>query len=142
VAFDESLNGNMTTPQHAAAAKKRASDYQDVKYYGGAASEKQFRWDWQTCGIHVTAPPVTDVEAGIDRVISLFKADKLLVLEKCSGLRAELGEYSRELDERGQPTEKIKDKEKFHRLDALRYAVSGIPRANSGVHMVSFNRKW
>jgi hypothetical protein len=30
------------------------------------------------------------------------------------------------LDEHHQPTEAIKDKEKFHRLDALRYAVQGL----------------
>jgi hypothetical protein len=142
VVYDESLDGNMTTQQHANKALAKASGHADIKYFGGAASEKQFRWDWQHAGIPVMAPPVSDVEAGIDRVIALLKSDKLVVLEKCVGIRKQFSEYSRELDERGQPTEKIKDKEKYHYLDALRYAVSGIPRANSGVHMVSFNRKW
>jgi hypothetical protein len=34
-----------------------------------------------------------------------------------------LGTYSREVDSQGQATEKIKDKETFHRMDALRYCV-------------------
>ena len=65
------------------------------------------------------------------RVISLFKTSRLFVFRSLSGLRDELGTYSREIDEYGQPTSKIKDKEKFHRLDALRYI--GQQLENAGV---------
>ena len=66
------------------------------------------------------------MEAGIDRVISLLKTKQLFVFKSCRGLMDEFGTYRRELDKGGQVTEKIKDKEKFHRLDALRYIVSGL----------------
>ena len=42
-----------------------------------------------------------------------------IVLPK--GVRDELGTYSREMSDEGEVTEKIKNKERFHRLDALRY---------------------
>jgi hypothetical protein len=48
------------------------------------------------------------------------------VFDTCKGVLDELGTYSRELDDIGQPTEKIKDKEKFHLLDGLRYNVSNL----------------
>jgi hypothetical protein len=74
----------------------------------------------------VREPVIVDVEAGIDRVIELFKTKRLFIFKSLVGLRDELGTYSRELDDMGQPTEKIKDKETFHRLDALRYVVQQI----------------
>ena len=40
------------------------------------------------------------------------------------GLIEELNTYSRKLDDMMEPTEEIKDKKRFHRLDALRYAVT------------------
>ena len=42
----------------------------------------------------------------------------------CERLVAEIESYAREVDDRGEPLDKIKDKEKYHRLDALRYIVS------------------
>jgi len=89
----------------------------------GSKSEVQQRLDWQAAGLPVREPKITDVEAGIDRVIELFKANRLFVFRSLAGVRDELGTYSREVDSMGQATEKIKDKEMFHRLDALRYCV-------------------
>ena len=86
------------------------------------------RLDWQAAGVRLLEPPISDVEAGIDRVIRLFKESRLYVFDSCRGLLDELGSYSREVDGSGQTTEKIKDKETYHRLDALRYAVLGLNR--------------
>jgi hypothetical protein len=36
----------------------------------------------------------------------------------------DLGSYSREVDELGEPTERIEDKDSWHRLDALRYIMA------------------
>jgi hypothetical protein len=69
---------------------------------------------------------VSDVEAGIDRVIALFKTDRLYIFDTCIGTLSEIGTYARELDDMNQPTEKIKNKETFHRLDALRYVSQGL----------------
>lgn len=124
--YREYLEGNRTTQGHANAVKALSKGENVVRWTGGSRSEKQQRWDWGAAGIPVTESPIIDVEAGIDRVIELFKKERLFVFRTCRGVIDELGTYSRELDSNGQPTEKIKDKETFHRLDALRYAVSAL----------------
>jgi len=124
--YREYLEGDKTTPQHAETVKVYAKNENIVRYTGGAKSEKQQRWDWQAAGVPVMESPIIDVEAGIDRVIERLKLKTLFIFNNCRGVIDEMGTYSRELDDNGQPTEKIKDKETFHRLDALRYAVSAI----------------
>ena len=42
-------------------------------------------------------------------------------MDSCMGLINELRNYSREVDEVGNPTEAIADKNKYHHCDALRY---------------------
>jgi hypothetical protein len=73
----------------------------------------------------VSEPLIADVEAGIDRVTGLFKQRRLFIFDTLTGLRSELGSYSRELDDAGNPLEKIAKKETWHRIDALRYVGSG-----------------
>jgi hypothetical protein len=73
-------------------------------------------------------PPVSDVKSGIDRVVELFKTFRLYVFEDLAGLRDELMTYSRVLDRITlEPTEEIKDKNKYHRLDSLRYVSLVLP---------------
>lgn len=120
-AFRESLEGGMTTQQHVAKAKEHLR-FDDYEFVGGAPSETQQRRDWRAAGLAVRQPPVSDVEAGIDRVTALI--DELRVFRTLKGLRDELGSYRRKVDERGEPTEQIVDKRKYHRLDALRYAAT------------------
>ena len=120
--YRESLEGGKTTGEHAAQALTHAARERVVGWYGGAAPETQQRMDWSAAGVPVQGPRVVDVEAGIDRIIGLFKRKQLFVFNTCAGLRDELGTYARQLDANGQVTEKIKDKEDFHRIDALRYA--------------------
>lgn len=123
---DESLEGGQSTVQHATKALARATKRNIVVWALGAKSEIQQRLDWQQNGVPVVEPAVVDVEAGIDRVTSLLKTNRLYVFNNLRGVRDEFGTYSREIDDFGQPTEKIKDKETFHRLDALRYIVQHI----------------
>lgn len=122
--FRESLEGGKSAREHVetAQAVMRAGVEYDV--VGGAGSEGQQRMDWTDAGLFVAEPPVSGVEAGIDRVTELIKTDRLRVFRNCKGLRDELGGYQRKLDEFGNPTDEIIDKRKFHRLDALRYAAS------------------
>lgn len=124
--IDDPLEGGLTTSQHVQSVKSHRYYQQGLNAYGGAASEEQQRWDWNAAGLFVGKPNVSDVEAGIDRVIKLLKEKRLRVFETCAGLLDELGTYSREIDAMGQPTEKIKDKSTFHRIDALRYFAVGI----------------
>jgi hypothetical protein len=124
--YRESLEGNKTTGEHADGALSEAAGKNVLTWHGGAKGETQQRMDWAAAGVPVQEPPFDDVEAGIDRVISLVKPFRLFVFDTCSGTLDELGTYSREVGEDGQPTEKIKDKANFHHLDALRYVVIGI----------------
>jgi hypothetical protein len=124
--YDESLEGGMSTPQHAARAREKADGRKVLSWWGGAGSEDQQRMDWQASGVRVEEPPVKDVEAGIERVYRLIKEDRLFVFKSCTGLLDELGSYRRKLDSSGQPTEVIEDKRKYHRLDALRYFAAGV----------------
>lgn len=130
--YDESLSGGKTTKQHVAEAKARAEGANVRTWYGGAKSESQQRMDWAAEGIDLQEPVVIDVEAGIDRVFALLQTFRLYVFESCRGVRDEFGRYSREVTPTGDVLEKIKDKETFHRLDALRYNVQGVTAPQPG----------
>ena len=69
-------------------------------------------------------PKVQSIEVGINRVFAAFALNQILVFEDLHGFLDELQSYSRELDEMGEPTEKIEAKETFHLLDAVRYVIS------------------
>ena len=124
--YNESLEGGLTTAEHATHAKDATAGTNVKTWHGGSPSEEQQRRDWRAQSVMVQAPRVPDVESGIDRVIALFKTSRLYVFDTCTGLRDELGTYSRVLDQFGNPTEAIKDKQTFHRLDALRYVGQAI----------------
>lgn len=127
--YHETLEGGKTTGEHASRALQQAEGVNIQQWYLGAKSEEQQRLDWRQAGIWALPPAITDVEAGIDRVIELWKTRRLFIFDTCTGLRDELGMYSREVGEDGQPIEKIKDKGDYHRLDALRYVVIGLSSA-------------
>jgi hypothetical protein len=122
--YREALDGNMTTKQHVESVKKYNEN--NLRAWGGAKSETQQRWDWSAAGQGLNEPPVADVEAGINRVIALLKEFRIYFFDTCKGIIDEMGTYARELDVNGQPTEKIKDKDTYHRLDALRYVSAGL----------------
>jgi hypothetical protein len=122
--YRESLEGNKTTQQHV--NDVRQYNENNLLAWGGAKSEGQQRMDWAAAGRYIGEPPVSDVEAGINRVTALLKEKRLFVFSTCKGVIDEFGTYSRELDDNGQPTEKIKNKNDYHHLDALRYVASGI----------------
>lgn len=127
--FAEFLEGDMSTKGHVRLAKERAKGHRMVKWYGGAASEEQYRMDWQAEGINVQRPPVSSVESGIDRVIELLKTDKLYFFRSCEMTISNIIEYSRKVDVSGNIMEDIKDKNTYHMADALRYGISGIELA-------------
>lgn len=129
--YHSTLEGNKTTAEHAAGALEFARHSNVVRWTGGARSETQQRMDWNQEGVPVQQSPIIDVEAGIDRVIALFKGKRLFVFDTERKVIEELNTYSRELDDAGQPTEKIKNKETFHLADALRYDASALGPAVS-----------
>ncbi len=130
------LDGNMTTTEHVKSVTEHPFYRPGITCWGGAMSEKQPRMDWQDRGITLREPPIIDVDAGIDKVIELLKEKRLRVFNTCAGLIDEIGRYARKLDELGQPTEEIKDKAAFHRLDGLRYLVNGVSRSLSPLDLI------
>ena len=102
---------------------RSATEYREPvrSCWGGAASEDEQRRSWAEAGFPVARPLISEVEAGIDRVIGLFRTRRLFVFDTLTRLRSDLGTYSRELDDAGEPLQRIKDKDKYHLLDAFRY---------------------
>lgn len=132
--YREYLSGERTTKQHVEAVKKLSEKENVIRWMLGQKSEKQYRWDWAAAGISAGEPNITEVEAGIDRVIELIKTKRLFIFNTCRGTIDQLGTYSREMDESGMVTEKIKDKEMFHFMDALRYDVIGFTSGRLNVY--------
>ncbi|HXG94130.1 MAG TPA: terminase [Blastocatellia bacterium] len=134
-AYREYLAGDRTAAEHSAALRKGEPDI--LIAVGGSASEQQWRKEFKAAGLPVRHPDIKEVEVGIDRVYGAFKRDEICIFDNLSGLLAELGSYCREVDEQGNITEKIEDKERFHRLDALRYIISWLRRP-----MTTRAREW
>jgi len=111
--------GSRTAAQHAAALID-GEPYTPVAY-GGSGSEGQWRDEFGAAGLGIGKPRVSDVEVGINRVYGAFKRNELFIMDDLPELADELMSYSRELDDMGQPTEKIADKSTYHMLDGLRY---------------------
>lgn len=135
--YRESLEGGKTSAEHVRQARQWLQNENVVGVFGGAGSEDQFRRDWQAAGLDVQRPPVGEVEAGIDRVAQLFKTRRLFIFKSCRGVLDELGSYRRKVDASGQTLDEIEDKRTFHRLDALRYVVSGLTQ-NTASFVMSY----
>ena len=131
-AYREYKSGGRTAKEHAAAIKQGEPAFTTV--VGGSKSEDNWRLEFTAGGLPVRAPDQPDVEVGIDRVYGALKSEKLFIFDThMDGLLEELATYSRELDEAGNPTEKIEDKETFHRLDAARYILGYHFRTDHGL---------
>jgi hypothetical protein len=138
--YRESLMGELATAEHAAAIRRFSDHARVVLWFVGQKAEQQQRLDYQAAGLHnVAEPPIVDVESGIDHVIRLFKTHRLFVFDDCTGVLDELGSYRRKLDENDQPTAAIHNKERYHRLDALRYVVAGVEGAGYEVETVVYD---
>lgn len=111
-----------TTPGHVSELLKLAKGETIFAWIGGAPSERQARTDWGGAGIPLLAPPVGDLWVGIDRVNQFLDERRILIHDSCPNLLSEIGTYRRKMKD-GTPTEAIEDKEIYHLLDGLRYAI-------------------
>jgi hypothetical protein len=143
------MEGKKSTREHATDfttyAKQRG--YNVVLWIVGAKSEEQQRLDFQEHISNATAPPIHDVEAGIDRIISLLRQHRIFFFEDdgdngMNGLFDEVATYSRALDDNGDATEKIKNKDKYHRLDAGRYCVAGTGAAYEDAGVINYQQPY
>jgi hypothetical protein len=123
--YREYWQGSKTARQHTA-AMLYGEDRHPNEVYGGAASEDQWRSEFTQAGLYVARPPVADVEVGINRVYGAFQKKQLYIFDTCEMTLDQIGSYARVLDDTGNPTEAIADKETFHLLDGLRYIGSAI----------------
>ena len=93
---------------------------------GGGPSERQDRVDYTGFGLPLLQPAEASVWAGIDRVNELLQSSGLIIHDSCPNLISEFGDYRRPTSRDGQVKEnEIEDKNAYHMLDALRYAVIG-----------------
>lgn len=102
------------------------------KAIGGAKSEGQWRNEFRAAGLVLSPSLVHEVEIGIDRAYGAMKQGRFTAFNNCRYFLDEVASYSRELDDKGEPTSKIADKEKYHTLDTVRYAMSWAERPNRG----------
>jgi hypothetical protein len=118
--IDEYHAGNQSIEEHAKNVLNKVIGKR-ITAYGGAPSEDQWRHEFSKYGLTINRPPVADVEVGINLVYRGFKSESLLVFNSCKKLLDELMSYSREIDDLGNPTQKIEDKHAYHLCDSLRY---------------------
>jgi len=118
--------GGRTAKQHAAAL--REGEPMIPRCVGGSRSEGQWRDEFRAGGLPVDAPDVTEVEVGIDRVYGAHAERQIVVFDDLRDYLEEKESYSREVDENGDPTEKIDDKSTYHLIDAERYIVGWLRR--------------
>lgn len=94
---------------------------------GGASGEDAWRRKFGEAGLPIWLPTIhgpDSVEVGIDFVYKAFASGELAIFNNLGELEKELKTYARELDGNDEITDKILNKNTFHRLDGLRYAVS------------------
>ena len=131
--YGDYLTGGRSAAEHAAAMSRKGlgsfrpldSEWEQTfgVCIGGSWSEDDWRTDYITAGLPLVRPPIKDVEVGITRVYRQLKNRTLRVFKSCSRTIDQLNGYSRKVDERGEPTEDIADKAKWHLCDSVRYIV-------------------
>ncbi len=93
-------------------------------FVGGSTTEHEWRRNFGKVGIPIMAPPVADVEVGIDTVYACHARDEIIVFDDLSNYLEQKATYSRELAEDGTVLEEIADKRLYHLLDAERYLLT------------------
>jgi len=99
---------------------------------GGSMSEGQWRSEFKAANFNVREPDVPTIEIHLDRVYSLFREQRLIIMRHCPRLIADIESYSRPVDEQGNACEGILDAHLYHSADSLRYIVSFINRKSCG----------
>lgn len=112
-----------------------------VAAVGGSKSEGNWRTQFSVDGYPIHPPDQPDVEVGILRVYEAIQTGELFVTANCTKLIDDLNTYSREVDEMGNVTNDLCDKESYHRADALRYVVGWLKQSGVNLFLKVFNTR-
>lgn len=123
-AYREYHAGDLASKDHAAAILDNEPMIPITA--GGAKSEGQWRREFKLGGLPVKEPAIADVEIGIKRVQQAIKDRTLVFFDDLHGTLGEIKTYRRAKDASGNATSGIEDKNRYHRLDALRYIIGRI----------------
>lgn len=129
---NEYLTGGVTTAAHAI----ELMTWGARRWWGGAASEDQWRREFGACGMPILRPVIPEVEIGIDTVYSQMAEKRITVFKSCIRWLDEAGTYSRATDKAGQVTEKIANKEMYHLMDSTRYVIGSIRKRGTKAKVV------
>lgn len=130
IGYREYWAGGLTAKGHVQALLR--GEPRAPRAVGGAKSEAQWRRDFAAGGLGVAEPPIWEVEPGILRLYGAMQTGQFVVFDTLKQFRDQIASYSRVLDDAGQPTEAIEDKETYHLLDAGRYLGSWLFRPVAG----------
>lgn len=123
-AFREYMAESMSALEQVTELKEICAGENIVKRAGGAPHEDGWREAYTSAKWLIEKPAVKSVEVGIDKVYSLHKQNRLFVVNDLHRYLDEKSSYSRELDDDYEPTEEIRDKKRYHLMDAERYIIS------------------
>tara|TARA_Y100000034_G_scaffold18793_1_gene20889 strand:+ start:331 stop:2715 length:2385 start_codon:yes stop_codon:yes gene_type:complete len=116
------LAGGLSSAGHAAEFKRLSEGENIVRRVGGAqTNEDGYRDAYTAAGWPISKPTLKGVEAGIDRVYSWHKNNRIFVFDDVGLYLHEKETYSRKLDENYETTQEIDSKANFHLMDAERY---------------------
>tara|TARA_Y100000310_G_scaffold339416_1_gene431998 strand:+ start:2330 stop:3562 length:1233 start_codon:yes stop_codon:yes gene_type:complete len=123
--YREYLKGGLSSAQHAANMIELSEGENIIRRVGGAqTNEDGYRDAYTAAGWPILKPSLGAVAAGIDRVYSWQKLNKMYVFDDLGETLDELASYSYKLDDNYEPiTTEIENKQHFHLMDAMRYII-------------------
>lgn len=118
--YREYWEGHRTAGEHSEALKSEERGLPS-RCVGGAKSEGQWRDEFAAAGYPIESPEISEVELGITRMYGLIKTNRFRIFNTCTKTLDQIASYSRVVDDAGEPTEAIEDKDSYHLMDACRY---------------------
>ncbi len=126
--YREYKAGNKSTAEHVRDLKALLGKDEKIhQSVGGNHQEQGWRDAFTQAGWPVAEPMMSEtkhVENQIDRVYALHKLNKIVVFDDLHGYLDEKMSFSRELNDKYEPTEKIENEADFHFMACERYLLS------------------
>jgi len=121
--YREYLEGSLTIEEHVQNITEGEPEYLTV--VGGSRSEGQWRRDFAKEGLEISAPIISDVSVGIQRVYEALKKREIIFFDDLEGTLDQFGRYKRKMID-GVIIDEIDSKITFHFMDAIRYIISDV----------------